>query len=78
MVIDAILSWVPSMRDSAVGRIINRIIDPYLNLFRKGPIERLSQTIGIDISFLIGLLLLYFVQDYAIKWLANILFRIFA
>lgn len=77
MVIDAILSWVPSMRDSAVGRIINRIIDPYLNLFRKGPIERLSQTIGIDISFLIGLLLLYFVQDYAIKWLANILFRIF-
>lgn len=78
MVIDAILSWVPSMRDSAVGRIINRIVDPYLNLFRKGPIERLSQTIGIDISFLIGLLLLYFVQDYAIKWLANILFRIFA
>ncbi|AIS09114.1 Cell division protein YlmG/Ycf19 (putative), YggT family [Lactobacillus sp. wkB8] len=78
MVIDAILSWVPSMRDSAVGRIINRIIDPYLNLFRKGPIERLSQTSGIDISFLIGLLLLYFVQDYAIKWLANILFRIFA
>lgn len=78
MVIDAILSWVPSMRDSSVGRIINRIIDPYLNLFRKGPIERLSQTIGIDISFLIGLLLLYFVQDYAIKWLANILFRIFA
>ncbi len=78
MVIDAILSWVPSMRDSAVGRIINRIIDPYLNLFRKGPIERLSQTIGIDISFLIGLLLLYFVQDYAIKWLANILFQIFA
>lgn len=78
MVIDAILSWVPSMRDTAVGRIINRIIDPYLNLFRKGPIERLSQTIGIDISFLIGLLLLYFVQDYAIKWLANILFRIFA
>ncbi|MEB3365292.1 YggT family protein [Lactobacillus sp. R2/2] len=51
MVIDAILSWVPSMRDSAVGRIINRIIDPYLNLFRKGPIERLSQSIGIDISF---------------------------
>ena len=78
MVIDAILSWVPSMRDSAVGRIINRIIDPYLNLFRKGPIERLSQTIGIDISFLIGLLYHYFVQDYAIKWLANILFRIFA
>lgn len=77
MVIDAIMSWVPSLRDSAFGRLINRIIDPYLNLFRKGPIERLSNSIGLDLSFLIGLLLLYFLQDYVIKWITNILFRLF-
>ena len=72
MVIDAILSWVPSLRDSAVGRIINRVIDPYLNIFRKGPIARLSNATGLDISFLIGLLLLYFVQDYVLNWIAFI------
>jgi len=77
MVIDAILSWVPSLRDSAVGRVINRIIDPYLNIFRKGPIARLSNATGLDISFLIGLLLLYFVQDYVLNWIANILFHLF-
>ncbi|MCT6904024.1 MAG: YggT family protein [Lactobacillus sp.] len=77
MVIDAILSWVPSLRDSAVGRIINRVIDPYLNIFRKGPIARLSNATGLDISFLIGLLLLYFVQDYVLNWIANILFHLF-
>ncbi|WP_419513724.1 YggT family protein [Lactobacillus kimbladii] len=77
MVIDAILSWVPSLRDSTVGRIIDLLVDPYLNLFRKGPIARLSNATGLDISFLIGLLLLYFVQYYVLKWVANILFRLF-
>ncbi|WEV51930.1 YggT family protein [Lactobacillus sp. ESL0731] len=76
MVIDAILSWVPFLRDSAVGRILNRIIDPYLNIFRKGPVQRLSYATGLDLSFLLGLLVLYFVQDYALNWLANILFRV--
>lgn len=77
MVIDAILSWVPSLRDSVVGRFLNRIIDPYVNIFRKGIIQNLTQSTGIDVSFLIGLLLLYFVQDYVLKWVLNILLRIF-
>ena len=78
MVIDAIMSWIPFLRDSAIGQIINRIIDPYVSIFRKGPIEQLSNSTGIDFSFLLALLLLYFVQEYAIGWLYNILFRIFA
>lgn len=77
MVIDAILSWVPFLRDSSLGRITNLLIDPYLNLFRKGPILRLSNATGLDISFLIGLLLLYFVQNDVLRWVANILFRLF-
>lgn len=77
MVIDAIMSWVPFLRDSAVGRLLNRVVDPYINIFRKGPIQNLSNATGLDISFLIGLLVLYFIQDYALKWLGNILFRIF-
>ena len=78
MVIDAIMSWVPALRDSTVGNLLNKLVDPYVNLFRKGPIERLTNSTGLDLAFLIGLLLLYFVQDYAINWLANILLRIYA
>lgn len=76
MVIDAIMSWVPTMRNSTIGRLIDRIIEPYLNIFRKGPIESLSNSIGLDLSFMLGLLLLYFVQDYVIVWIANILLRL--
>lgn len=76
MVIDAIMSWVPAMRNSTVGRLIDHLIEPYLNIFRKGPIESLSDSIGLDLSFMLGLLLLYFVQDYVIVWIANILLRL--
>lgn len=76
MVIDAIMSWVPTMRNSTIGRLIDRIIEPYLNIFRKGSIESLSNSIGLDLSFMLGLLLLYFVQDYVIVWIANILLRL--
>lgn len=78
MVIDAIISWLPMLRDSVVGQLLDRLVDPYVNLFRKGPIQTLTNATGLDISFLIGLLLLYFVQDYVLHWIANILLRIFA
>lgn len=77
MVIDAIMSWVPMLRDSFVGQLIDRLVDPYVNLFRKGPIQTLTNSTGLDISFLIGLLVLYFIQDYVLGWIANILLRIF-
>lgn len=78
MVIDAIMSWVPMLRDSVIGKFLDRLVDPYVNLFRKGPIQTLTNSTGLDISFLIGLLLLYFIQDYVLHWIANILLRIFA
>ncbi|WEV71525.1 YggT family protein [Lactobacillus sp. ESL0785] len=78
MVIDAIMSWVPSLRNSAVGQLLNRLIEPYVNIFRKGPIQKISYATGLDLSFLLGLLLLYFIQDYVFGWLVNILLRVFA
>ncbi|WP_317638242.1 YggT family protein [Lactobacillus xylocopicola] len=77
MVIDAIMSWVPALRDSAVGRLLDRLIDPYLDIFRKGPIQALTESTGLDFSFLIGLFLLYFVQEHVLDWISNILLRIF-
>lgn len=76
IVINAILSWVPFLANSFVGRLINKIVNPYLKLFRIGPLEKLAYSTGIDISPIVGLFLLYFVQDYAIPWLANVLFKL--
>ncbi|KRL91345.1 YggT family protein [Lactobacillus kalixensis] len=76
IVINAILSWVPFLANSFIGRLISKIVDPYLRLFRVGPLQKLAYSTGIDISPIIGIFLLYFIQDYALPWLANILFRL--
>lgn len=76
IVIDAILSWVPFLANSMLGQFLNRIVDPYLRWFRKGPIAKLAYSTGIDISAVIGIFILYFIQDYVLQWIANILYKL--
>lgn len=73
IVIDAIMSWLPFLANSVVGRFLNQVVNPYLNLFRRGPIARLAFSTGIDISAIIGLLLLYFIQNDVLQWLERLL-----
>ena len=76
IVIDAILSWVPMLSNSVIGRFLDKIVNPYLNLFRKGPFAKLAYSTGIDISPSIGLFILDFVQKYVLFWIFNILLRV--
>ncbi|PEG87247.1 MULTISPECIES: YggT family protein [unclassified Lactobacillus] len=76
IVIDAILSWVPMLSNSVIGRFLDKIVNPYLNLFRKGPFAKLAYSTGIDISPIIRLFILYFVQNYVLFWIFNILLRV--
>lgn len=69
IVINAILSWVPFLNNSKLGRFINRIVNPYLNLFRVGIFSRLANATGIDFSPVIGLALIYFVENYVLNWI---------
>ena len=63
LVIDAITSWLPFLANSVVGRLLTKISAPYLNLFRRGPLGNLAVSTGIDISPVIGIFILYIIQD---------------
>lgn len=76
IVVDAIMSWLPMLSNSVVGRFLDKIVNPYLNLFRKGPFAKLAYSTGIDISPVIGLFILYFIQNYVLMWIFNILLRL--
>ncbi|WP_297950439.1 YggT family protein [uncultured Lactobacillus sp.] len=76
IVIDAIMSWLPMLSNSAVGRFLDKIVNPYLNLFRRGPFAKLAYSTGIDVSPIIALFILYLVQNYVLIWIFNILLRI--
>ena len=76
IVIDAIMSWLPMLSNSVVGKFLDKIVNPYLNLFRRGPFAKLAYSPGIDVSPIIALFILYFIQNYVLVWIFNLLLRI--
>lgn len=62
-------SWVPPLRESAVGQFLARIVEPYLGIFR-----RFIPPLGmIDISPIIAIFVFYYIKDFALLGLATIL-----
>ncbi|KGR80430.1 YggT family protein [Ureibacillus manganicus] len=54
-----LMSWIPSAQDSSIGRLLAKVVEPYLGFFRK-----FIPPIGmIDISPIVALLLLNFIQN---------------
>ncbi|GAC42901.1 YggT family protein [Paenibacillus popilliae] len=58
IIIYVLMSWLPNVRESFVGEILGKIVEPYLSLFR-----RIIPPIGgmLDISPIIALFALRFV-----------------
>lgn len=54
-----LMSWVPSMRENAIGQFIGKIAEPYLDFFRKF-IPPLGM---IDFSPIIALIALSFISS---------------
>ena len=54
LVIYALLSWFPGAYDSAFGRLLSRICEPYLSLF-----DRLNLRIGmVGFNVMVGIIVL--------------------
>lgn len=65
-----LLSWIPAAQDSAVGRFLVAVCEPYLGIFR-----RFIPPIGmIDISPIVALLALSFIQEGLLKVLSYIIY----
>lgn len=58
ILIYVLMSWVPAVRESFVGELLGKIVDPYLSVFR-----RFIPAIGgvLDISPIIALIALRFI-----------------
>lgn len=65
-----LLSWIPAAQDSAVGRFLAAVCEPYLGIFR-----RFIPPIGmIDISPIVAFLALRFIQEGLLKVLSYIIY----
>lgn len=78
IVIYCIMTWVPALINSAVGRFFSRLVDPYLQLFRD-LFEKIFHRVdvwGLDFSPVLGLLVIYLLENYVLRWLFNILLKL--
>lgn len=55
-----LMSWFPNARDSQIGEMIGKVVEPYLSIFRK-----IIPPIGgmLDISPILALFALRFIQS---------------
>ncbi len=53
-----LMSWLPQMKESQIGELLGKVVEPYLSPFRK-----YIPPIGMmDFSPIIGLFALYFIE----------------
>lgn len=69
MIFYIISSWIPALRANVVGQFVEKIVEPYLGLFRK-----IIPPIGmIDISPILGFLAYGYMQGYLLEGVRFIL-----
>jgi len=67
-----LMSWIPSAQESSIGRLLAKVVEPYLGFFRK-----FIPPIGmIDFSPIIALLLLDFIRRGVFIVVQNIYFSL--
>jgi YggT family protein len=70
IVIRAVLSWFrprPGSLASIVYRVLSRLTDPYLRLFRRAvPIARIG-SVGVDLSSVVALVVLFIVIEMLVR-----------
>lgn len=72
IIIYTLFTWVPALYNSKIGEILGRIVEPYLNLF-----ERLIPPIaGISFAPVAALFVLFFIENYVLVWIFNIIFHL--
>ncbi|MFC4076517.1 YggT family protein [Salinithrix halophila] len=65
-----LMSWIPNLRESPIGMVIGRLVEPYLSIFRS-----FIPPIGmIDISPIVALFALQMIQQ-GVYFIINLILR---
>lgn len=70
LIVYALMSWFPGAYQSRFGQLLGRICEPFLNLFRRLPL----QFGGIDFSVMAAILALNFAMGVLQRILINLIY----
>ncbi len=62
IILEAVLSWFPSAHAYRITEVISSLVNPVLN-----PIRNLIPHIGVDISPIIAIVVLYFLDNFVVR-----------
>lgn len=62
LIIYALMSWAPDLRNSQIGRLLDRICRPFLSIFDRLPL----QFAGIDFTIVVAIIALNAIQRFLI------------
>jgi len=78
LIATAIISWIPDLAGTQLGRILTRITEPYLRLFRRFiPPLRLG-AVMLDLSFIVAVIVYFFIREGIMSVLFTVLSRLIA
>jgi len=56
------MSWIPDIANTAVGKLIIRLTEPYLGLFRRYITAVKLWGAMVDISYIVAIIAYYFIE----------------
>ncbi|WDL97433.1 YggT family protein [Alicyclobacillus sp. ALC3] len=62
LIATAVLSWVPDLAQTRLGLFLYKVTEPYLGLFRRYIPPLRIGGVGIDISFIVAVIVYFFLQ----------------
>lgn len=69
----AVISWIPDLLDSQLGRILVKLTDPYLQLFRRFIPSVHIGGVLLDLSFVVGVVVYFLLQNIVLSVLLTVI-----
>ncbi|WP_026961678.1 YggT family protein [Alicyclobacillus herbarius] len=59
----ALMTWIPDLSETPVGRLLTRLTEPYLNIFRRMIPSLPFGGIRLDLSFLVAIIVYFLLEN---------------
>ncbi|GMA61820.1 YggT family protein [Alicyclobacillus fastidiosus] len=59
----ALVGFVPDLRETQLGRLLGRVTDPYLNLYRRVIRPVVVGQVTLDLSWMIGVAVFFVIEE---------------
>lgn len=76
LIATAIMSWIPDLASTQIGRILHNVTDPYLRIFRRFIPPVPLGGIMLDVAFIVAIIVYFFIERGIMAVLVGVLAKV--